>query len=132
MLTRRTAIKSKRTSPRRDEGRVDHKRSKPKAVAEPSVIERQHLRRVADHGCLVCGRAAVIHHIMKCPGKQRRRDDRFVAPLCPAHHNMTNDSVHLLGSEAAFMRVHGTDLVSWAITEWDKTCLANVLPAKPL
>lgn len=107
-----------RLAPRRSEGRVAHERIKPKAVSAPSVDEARHLRRVAEHGCLLCGRTAVVHHVMKCPDKQRRRDDRFVAPLCPEHHNMGNDSVHLLGSEAAFERVHGIDLALWAVTAW--------------
>lgn len=69
--------------------------------------------------CVVSGqRPVVIHHVMKCPGKNKRRDHRFVVPLTPELHNMGNASVHLLGSEAAFLRVHGVDLAEAAVRLW--------------
>src|SRR3546814_16456686 len=64
--------------------------------------------------CVVCKSTqdTVLHHILaRLPQKLRQRDHRFVAILCAAHHNMGDDSVHLLGSEAAFQHRHGVDLV---------------------
>lgn len=66
--------------------------------------------------CPVCRSTCVLHHILApCPGKVGRRDDWFVVPICPIHHNIGTKSVHLLGSEAAFFREHGVDLVALSI-----------------
>lgn len=78
--------------------------------------------RIAAMPCLGTGRSPVVlHHIMKCPGKNKRRDHRFVAPLIPELHNMGDKSVHLLGSEEAFKREHGIDLAAWAVEQWEIT-----------
>lgn len=65
--------------------------------------------------CVVCGAEAVIHHIMHVNFQRISKDDMLVAPLCPAHHNMGKDSVHLLGGERQFLAHHGIDLVQWAV-----------------
>lgn len=71
-------------------------------------------------GCCVTGRKPVaIHHLMKCPGKVRRRDHRFVVPLIPELHNMGDNSVHMLGSEARFKEIHGVDLAALAVSLWE-------------
>lgn len=121
---RRTPLRRKRTEPRRNEGRVQHVRIKPTASSQPTAAERRHLSRVADGPCLSCGtrQNIVLHHIMKCAGKSKRRDHRFVARLCATCHNMGNKSVHLLGSEAAFLRETGIDLAKWAVEQWEISC----------
>lgn len=58
---------------------------------------------------------------MHMEGKERRRDHRYVVNLCPEHHNMGNQSVHLLGGEARFYAVHMVDLVLIATSEWEFT-----------
>lgn len=64
---------------------------------------------------------AVIHHIMAdAPGKVGRRDHMLVVKLSPIVHNMGTRSVHMLGSEAAFDRVHGVDLVAIAVRNRDE------------
>ena len=120
-MMRRSPLKRIREKPRRNEGRVKHKRTKGKAKAEPTAIERKHMDRVAALGCCVTGRPAVIHHLMKCPGKRRRRDHRFVVPLAPELHNMGPNSVHMLGSEAKFFEVHGIDLAALAVRLWEES-----------
>lgn len=117
---KRAALKPKRERPRRKAGRIAHQRMKPKAKAPATAVEQRHLERVADGPCLSCGtrQNIVLHHIMKCPGKVRRRDWRFVARLCSMCHNLGNKSVHLLGSEAAFKKEWGVDLAEWAIEQW--------------
>lgn len=119
-LKRRTPLRRKRATPRRNEGRVQHKRAKPKAKAPPDAAEQRHLDRVANGPCIVCGKTddIVLHHVMKAPNKKRRRDHRFVARLCAGHHNMSNVSVHALGSEAKFLAHTGVDVVAWAIEQW--------------
>lgn len=77
---------------------------------------RLYFDRIRDYGCIICRQEAVIHHVMSdVPGKVGRRDDRFVIPLCPTHHNMGNDSVHLLGSERKFEQVHGVNIPTVAV-----------------
>lgn len=67
-------------------------------------------------------RDLVIHHILaRAPGKAWRRDHWFVVAIGAACHNGRADSVHGLGSEAAFARAFGIDLVAIAVErleEW--------------
>lgn len=116
---RRGPIKPRRATPRRDEGRVKQVRIKPRAKAAPTAEEQRHIERVAGIGCLVCGRGAEVHHLMTAPGKVRRRDHRFIAPLCPDHHRTGWGAVHALGSEAAFLAEHGVDIVAWGVAAWE-------------
>ena len=116
MLKRYTPLKPKRDKPRRREGRVTHKRMKPKATGK-TTEEARHVEHVASLGCLICGKPAEVHHVMHAPGKSKRRDHRFIAPLCPDHHR-GNDGVHGLGSEKAFLALWGVDLVKWARGAW--------------
>ena len=50
-------------------------------------------------GCVACAkfgriREPVIHHIRKHTGISRRPDHQDTIPLCPYHHNMSNESIH--------------------------------------
>jgi hypothetical protein len=47
-------------------------------------LERDHMGRVAELGCLICRRPAHVHHVygLKFGVKSNWR----VAPLCPEHH----------------------------------------------
>jgi hypothetical protein len=117
---RRTALKSRRETPRRNDGRVTQLRMKPKAKVAPGGLEVRHIARIAAMGCLVCGAPANVHHIMRAPGKIRRRDHRFIAPLCQPHHQ-GDHGVHGLGSEAKFEEHHGIDIVGWAVRQWQLT-----------
>lgn len=96
-----------------------HVRIKPKAKVAPNAAEQAHWDRVVRLGCLVCGSAASLHHIMVMPGKIRRRDHRFVVPLCQNCHQ-GDLGVHGLGSEAAFQRMHDIDLAARAKELWDE------------
>lgn len=116
-MLRRSPLKAKRDRPRRNEGRVSHERMKPKAKAAPTAEEKRHIEQVAALGCLACGRPANVHHVMHAPGKTRRRDHRFIVPLCHDHHQ-GDLGVHGLGSERAFLSVWGVDLVSWSVMAW--------------
>lgn len=118
-MLRRTPLKAKRATPRRNEGRVQHGRMKRRAVSK-TAEEARHLKLVAGLGCLICGAPASVHHLMHAPGKERRRDHRFVAPLCPIHHqgDEKDGAVHGLGGEAQFYAHWGVDLVAWAVEAW--------------
>lgn len=92
----------------------------------PTAAEQRHMDRVRAKGCVVTGASEVVlHHIMKCPGKTKRRDHRFVVGLVPELHNMGPASVHELGSEARFLEVHGIDLAAIAVREWENSCGAE-------
>lgn len=121
---KRSPLRAKRPTPRRNEGRIVHARLKPKASAEPTAEQaRYHAHLRATALCEGCGgRGHHIHHLLaSAPGKTGRRDHWFVVLLCAGCHNGRSDSVHLLGSEARFLEVHGVDLVAVAVlrlTEW--------------
>ncbi len=96
----------------------DHKRMKPDINADPVV--KFHKDRIGQMNCVITGNPVkALHHIMHVAGKDTRRDDRYIVPLAHSLHNGRSDSVHLLGSEAAFLDTHGFDLVHWAVTEWE-------------
>lgn len=116
-MLRRTPLKAKRATPRRNEGRVQHGRIKPKAK-DQTAEERDHVELIRSLGCLICGRPAIAHHVMHMPGKRKRRDDRFVVPLCNDVHHLSEVGVHGLGSEEAFLARWGVDLVEWATEAW--------------
>ena len=63
--------------------------------------EREHLKKVADLGCIVCAKRlgypdtpAEIHHIPS--GAMGKRSSNWnVIPLCPHHHRTSKESYHL-------------------------------------
>lgn len=56
--------------------------------------EREHMAKVADLGCILCGGIASIHHAET--GAGGRRNHMKVIPLCHAHHQ-GNEGIHTLG-----------------------------------
>ena len=71
------------------------------------------LAAIRDLGCCICGRTAIIHHIP--PGHRRGgddrhtwRDDRYVIPLCPTHHNMGGYGVAIHSGRVGWEERHGT------------------------
>jgi hypothetical protein len=126
-LVRKTPLRSRAATPKvKHPERVAHGRMKRKAT-DMNALEELHVARVRKMPCLVTGYApaGVAHHLMKAPGKRCRRDHRWVVPLTALYHNMGDRSVHALGSEAEFERVHGLApgfLIAWAKREWEKSC----------
>jgi hypothetical protein len=115
---KRSPIKPKRETPRRDEGRITHGRIKRKATGK-SAEEARHIERVAAMRCCLCGNPeANVHHIMHIPDKRCRRDHRWIAPLCKRHHQ-GDVGVHGLGGEQAFLERHQFDLVRHARLLWE-------------
>lgn len=126
---RRGRLKPKRDTQRRAEGRITHGRIKPRA-GDPPTAEQQHYHdslryfpdgrsRPCQCGCGKVGEA--IHHLLaRAPGKGGRRDHGYVCFLAHGCHNMRADSIHGLGSEAAFERVHGVDLVAVAVANLER------------
>lgn len=112
----------KRERPRRCEGRVQHKRMRPKASADPTAEQKRYWDSLPNR-CEGCGatRDIVVHHLLApAPGKRGRRDHWFVVKLCALCHNMGTESVHLLGSEAKFLDRRGVDLVAVSIINLER------------
>ncbi len=106
---------------------IRHSPLKPGRRKQPTAAERAYWGSLPDV-CPVCGttRNIVIHHILSnAPGKQGRRDNMLVVKLCAHDHNIGTYSVHLLGSEAAFKREHGVDLVALAVASRDRWIAEN-------
>jgi len=73
-----------------------------------SVRDRDHVRSVAQHPCLVCGRRpADAHHLRFAQSKAlgRKVSDEFTVPLCRGHHR----DVHRCGDEGTWWRNAGVD-----------------------
>lgn len=121
---KRSPLRAKRATPRRNEGRVCHERMKPKAAADPTGEQRRYWLWLRERGqCEACRTSVdlVIHHLLSpARGKVGRRDHWFVVLLCPMCHNMGTQSVHLLGSEAQFYRRHGVNLISTSVARLEE------------
>ena len=67
------------------------------------------LRQIGCIACLKKGRYTepVIHHIRKHTGLGLRPPHTQTIPLCPQHHNMGNNSVHL--NKKLFNHLYGTE-----------------------
>lgn len=118
-----TRLRPERREPRRDDGRVQHERIKPRTVdPTPDQLRYWDSLRFFPNGkarpCQCgCGRVGeAIHHLLsRVPGKGGRRDHWFVVLLSHFCHNGGRDSVHMLGSEAKFREAHGVDLAEIAV-----------------
>lgn len=113
-------LKKRRDRPRRDDGRIRHRRLKPKPGAAPTAAERRHIACVAAMPCLVCGAPATVHHVTSDGFKRIRRSPRRVVPLCPCHHQIQwgpKGSVEALG-HAGFTAAYGIDLLAEADRLW--------------
>jgi hypothetical protein len=79
--------------------------------------DRDHIRFVATHSCLICGRQpADAHHLrfMQSRALGRKVSDEFTVPLCRGHHR----EVHRCGNEAAWWRKVDIDPTSAARALW--------------
>jgi hypothetical protein len=63
--------------------------------------EKIALNKIAELGCILCsevlgfeGSQAELHHVRRYGAK---RATSPILPLCPIHHRLGNDSLHLLG-----------------------------------
>ena len=88
------------------------------AMPEPRRLrDRDHVKFVAQHPCLICGRRpADAHHLRFTQSKalSRKVSDEFTVPLCRGHHR----EVHRCGDEAAWWRNAGVDATIAARSLW--------------
>tara|TARA_R100001480_G_scaffold150154_1_gene150525 strand:+ start:139 stop:519 length:381 start_codon:yes stop_codon:yes gene_type:complete len=75
-------------------------RNKHKRLEEMKKQDKERFDKLKQIGCIACLKKGlfsepVIHHIRKNTGLSIRPPHTDTIPLCPAHHNMGNESVHL-------------------------------------
>lgn len=95
-----------------------HNRIKDTKKRAMNAVERFHVKRLVNMGCLVCRSAACYHHEKLCPGA--KRDHRYGAPLCPTHHQYGPKARHNMSRED-FNEMLGFDLLQWAKDQWSIT-----------
>lgn len=78
------------------------------------------MARISEMPCLGCGSVPIErHHSLTAKGKIRRRDHRFIIPLCPECHRGVS-GVHGV-TERVFGERIGIDLGEWAVMEWERS-----------
>jgi hypothetical protein len=96
------------------------------ALPEPRRIrDRNHVKSVAQHPCLICGRRpADAHHLRFAQSRAlgRKVSDEYTVPLCRGHHR----EVHRCGDEANWWSNAGVDPTVNARALWLQT---HPLPA---
>jgi ERF superfamily protein len=90
-------------------------------LPEPRRIrDRDHVRSVAKHPCLICGRQpSDAHHLRfaQCHALGRKVSDEFTVPLCRGHHR----EVHRCVDEAAWWSNLGLNPILAARVLWLET-----------
>jgi ERF superfamily len=79
--------------------------------------DREHVKFVAGHPCLICGRRpADSHHLRFAQSRAlgRKVSDEFTVPLCRGHHR----EVHRCGDEAGWWAKVGIDALGVANALW--------------
>lgn len=72
----------------------------------PTKSEKEHMARVAEMGCMVCGSPAMVHHALT--GGGGRRNHSKVLPLCH-HHHQGAEGIHTIGRKT-WQAKYGTEL----------------------
>lgn len=79
-------------------------------------------------GCVVCGGPATVHHVRATiHGAGISKDDRWVIPLCPPHHQKVydpkaSDPVSIEGlSHGGFYDKYGIDALAHAEWLWGES-----------
>ncbi len=90
-------------------------------LPEPRRLrDREHVKFVAAHPCLICGRRpSDAHHLRFAQSRAlgRKVSDEFTVPLCRGHHR----EVHRCGDEVAWWKKAGTDPTISARALWLQT-----------
>ena len=81
------------------------------------IRDKEHLKFVARHPCLICGRTpAQAHHLRFAQPRamSMKVSDEFTVPLCAGHH----DELHRTGDEQAWWARNGVDPLKVAERLW--------------
>jgi hypothetical protein len=91
------------------------------AFPEPRRIrDREHIRHVIKHACLICGRRPSDPHHLRFAQPHalgRKVSDEFTVPLCRAHHR----EIHRCGNEGSWWRNARRDPLAAARALWLET-----------
>jgi hypothetical protein len=102
------------------------------ALSEPRrARDREHVKFVAQHACLICGRQpADAHHLRFAQSRalSRKVSDEFTVPLCRGHHR----EVHRCGDETAWWRKTGIDPTVPARSLWLETHPQQIGQERPI
>lgn len=89
-------------------------------ISEPKRIRcKEHLRFVASHPCVICGRQpSHAHHLRHAQsrGVSLKVSDEFTVPLCAIHHN----EVHQTGKEDVWWRARKIEPLAIAQSLWQQ------------
>lgn len=91
------------------------------AIPEPRRLrDKEHLRFVARHPCLICGRTpSDAHHVRYAQPRAlgRKVSDEFTVPLCRTHHR----EAHHTGDEQRWWQQHRLEPLAHAEALWTAT-----------
>lgn len=93
--------------------------------------DKLHLKWVARHPCLVCGRTPVHAHHLKFAQPRSmglKVSDEFTVPLCAGHH----DELHRTGDEPAWWARHGIEPKKMAERLWQARDKSEGAELEPL
>lgn len=77
---------------------------------KPTKSEREHMDRVAQLPCMVCGTHPVeLHHPRRGMGMAMRASNLDVIPLCAAHHRTGGFGVALHAGQKTWESIFGTE-----------------------
>ncbi len=71
--------------------------------------EKAHMGKVADLGCIICGRPAELHHPRQGAGMGQRASSYDVIPLCPDHHRTGGYGTAIHAGRWDWQKKHGTE-----------------------
>ena len=77
------------------------------AKKAPTKAEREHMGRVADLGCIICGGPAEVHHITGA-GMAKRSSHYETIPLCHMHHRNGGYGVAVHAGVREWENIHGS------------------------
>ena len=88
-------------------------RNKNRRYEQMKKQDKERFDKLKRIGCIACSKNGlfsepIIHHIRKHTGLGLRPPHNQTIPLCPQHHNMGNESVHL--NKTKFVELFGSEL----------------------
>lgn len=88
-------------------------RNKSRNLEQMKKKDKDRFDKLRQLGCIACSKKGifsepVIHHIRRFTGVGLRPPHDKTIPLCPQHHNMGNESIHL--NKKKFEELFGNEL----------------------
>lgn len=97
-------------SPLKPGKQLKRTRMKRKGRKKPTAEQQRYHDKVRALGCIICGRPAVIHHVMEGLGMGQAVDHDRPLPLCYDHHQSEEaGAVSIHGTPKEFVEAYGTE-----------------------